>query len=465
MATLCFMGATGEVTGSRYLLRTGQSLVLLDCGLRQGGREADEFNRASLKALAAGLDAVILSHGHLDHSGLLPKLVHDGYRGPIFCTTGTAELLPIMLKDATHVMLRDLEWQNKWRQRQDKPALQAPWSMDDVEICLGLCRGMPYGTVHRPREDLQLQFHDAGHILGSAIVDLIVEDGGRRRHLVFSGDLGNKEAVLMHDPARLEHADVVLMESTYGDRDHRPQQETIEELAEILAQADREGGNVFIPAFAVGRTQEILYHLGLLHHQGLLPQQKVFLDSPMGIQVTELYARHRNLLQQEDLASLHEMAGGDVSAYLPQLSFSRSVEESIAINAISSGAIIIAGSGMCTGGRITHHFKYNLWRRQTHVVIVGFQARGTLGRQLVDGADMVKILGADVAVRAQIHTLGGFSAHAGQTELLDWAASFRGKPVFHLVHGESPARAALAQAMHARGMDARIPEFEDTVEL
>ncbi|WP_018876978.1 MBL fold metallo-hydrolase RNA specificity domain-containing protein [Thioalkalivibrio sp. ALE31] len=466
MAKLTFQGATGEVTGSRYLLETDDARILLECGMYQGNSDADEANRAPLAELAESLDAVVLSHGHLDHSGLLPKLVRDGYRGPIYCTPGTEELLEIMLEDAAFVMSKDIEWENKWRRRADKPLLEPVYDIDDVATTLGLCEAVPYGQARKIAGGIGLTFRDAGHILGSAIVDLIVPAGGRDRHLVFSGDLGNADAVLMHEPARPEHADHVLLESTYGDRDHRPMEETVEEFAQVLAEADKSGGNVLIPAFAVGRTQEVLYHLSMLHHAGRLPQQKVFLDSPMAIKVTELYARLRRTLDPEDMDRLHQAANGDPAAYLPGLQVCRTVEESMAINRITGGAIIIAGSGMCNGGRIRHHMKYNLWRREAHLVIVGFQAAGTLGRRLVDGAEKVKLLGDEVAVNAKIHTLGGFSAHAGRSQLLDWARGFQDQPVFHLVHGEPEAREALAAGLRDElGAEARVPAFGETITL
>ncbi|WP_020146395.1 MBL fold metallo-hydrolase RNA specificity domain-containing protein [Thioalkalivibrio sp. ALJ15] len=466
MAQLTFLGATGEVTGSRYLLETNDARILLECGLHQGNSEADEANRASLAELAETIDAVVLSHGHLDHSGLLPKLVRDGYRGPIYCTPGTEELLEIMLEDAAFVMSKDVEWENKWRRRADKPLLEPVYDIDDVATTLGLCEAVPYGQARKIAGGIGLTFRDAGHILGSAIVDLIVPSGGRDRHLVFSGDLGNDDAVLMHEPARPEHADHVLLESTYGDRDHRPMEETVEEFAQVLAEADESGGNMLIPAFAVGRTQEILYHLSMLHHAGRLPQQKVFLDSPMAIKVTELYTRLRRTLDPEDMDRLHEAANGDPAAYLPGLQVCRTVEESMSINRITGGAIIIAGSGMCNGGRIRHHMKYNLWRREAHLVIVGFQAAGTLGRRLVDGAEKVKLLGDEVAVNAKVHTLGGFSAHAGRSQLLEWARGFQDQPVFHLVHGEPEAREALAAGLRDElGAEAHVPAFGETITL
>ncbi|SEP90451.1 metallo-beta-lactamase family protein [Ectothiorhodospira magna] len=466
MAEMTFMGAAGEVTGSCYLLRTAHTQLLLECGIQQGGADADRANRRSLAELAKKIDAVVLSHGHLDHAGLLPKLVRDGFQGPVYCTVATLELLEIMLKDAAHVMAKDIEWENKWRERAGKPLIEPVYTQDDVEATLALCQPLLYGAPTTIAPDLRLIYHDAGHILGSAIVELMIEDGGRTRHLVFSGDLGNPDSVLMYKPASMKHADVVLMESTYGDRDHRPLADTVEELANILEQANRDGGNVLIPAFAVGRTQEMLYHLSMLYHQGRLPQQKIFLDSPMGIQVTELYGRRRNQLNGGDIKALSQAAGSDLDHALPILQFTRRVDESMAINRIKSGAIIIAGAGMCTGGRIRHHLKYNLWRKQNHVVIVGFQAKGSLGRLLVDGVERVKLLGSEVAVKARIHTLGGFSAHAGQSQLVGWAKGFKGKPVFYMVHGEPQARDALAELLRkTHGIDARVPEYGETITL
>ncbi|WP_422126653.1 MBL fold metallo-hydrolase RNA specificity domain-containing protein [Thioalkalivibrio sulfidiphilus] len=466
MAKLTFLGAVGEVTGSRYLIETDKSTLLLECGLHQGGAQADRANQASLVKLARRVDAVILSHGHLDHSGLVPKLVHDGYRGPIYCTPGTLDLLKIMWRDAAVVMGKDVEWENKWRRRADKRLLDPIYEDEDVERALNLCEPIPYRRLEQIKGSVGLMYHDAGHILGSAIVELTVPSGGRERRLVFSGDLGNPDSVLMHSPTRLEHADRVLMESTYGNRNHRPMEDTIEELAGILEQAHADGGNALIPAFAVGRTQEVLYHLSMLYQAGRLKHQRVFLDSPMAIEVTELYARRRKALDPKDLERLEQNGNGELAEALPPLQFSRSVEDSMAINRIQGGAIIIAGSGMCNGGRIRHHLKYNLWRQDAHVIFVGFQAAGTLGRRLVDGVEKVKLLGSEVAVKARIHTLGGFSAHAGQSQLLDWAAAFRDRPAFHLVHGEPEAQKALAEALKRQhGIEANIPGLGDSVEI
>ncbi|WP_431025680.1 MBL fold metallo-hydrolase RNA specificity domain-containing protein [Halomonas sp. H5] len=469
MATLTFLGAVGEVTGSRYLLEVdggeGTRQLLLECGLRQGGSDADEHNARPFGRLARELSAVVISHGHLDHSGLLPKLVREGYRGPIHCTRDTRDLLEIMLADAAFVMAKDLEWENKWRKKAGKPQIEPLYELEDVEQTLAQCEPHPYGQpVHLPG-GVTLVYRDAGHILGSAIVELAVPSGGRQRRLVFSGDLGNPGSVLMEDPEKVFEADVVLMESTYGDRDHRPLDETLEEFARVLEEAHAAGGNVLIPAFAVGRTQEVLYHLSVLYHGGRLKQQLVFLDSPMAIRVTELYQKKHKSLNRDDLKVLNVAARGDPSQYLPVLRLTRSVEESMAINRIHGGAIIIAGAGMCNGGRIIHHLRYNLAKPSTRVVIVGFQAAGTRGRQLVDGVERLKLFGEEVPVKARIHTIGGFSAHAGQSELLAWAGAFRHRPRFYLVHGEPGAQQALRAALADVGIEAEIPAYGERIEL
>ncbi|MEQ6916110.1 MBL fold metallo-hydrolase [Halomonas aquatica] len=469
MSTLTFQGAVKEVTGSRYLIEVdgnGRShKLLLECGLHQGGGDADEANARPFGRLAGEVEAVVLSHGHLDHSGLLPKLVREGYRGPIHCTRGTRDLLEIMLQDAAFIMVKDVEWENKWRRRNGKPLIEPLYELEDVERTLALCEPHPYGRPVELPGGASLVFRDAGHILGSAIVELAIPSGGQVKRLIFSGDLGNPSSVLMKDPEKLHDADLVLMESTYGDRDHRPLDETLEEFARVLEEAHEAGGNVLIPAFAVGRTQEILYHLSMLYHEGRLRQQLVFLDSPMAIKVTELYHRARKTLDPEDIKVLNVAASGDTSRYLPILRMTRTVEESMAINRIHGGAIIIAGAGMCNGGRIIHHFRYNLEKPSTRLVIVGFQAGGTVGRQIVDGAERIRVMGHDLAVKARVHTIGGFSAHAGQTQLLGWAGAFRNRPRFYLVHGEPGAQQALQAALAGSDIEAEIPTYGDRIEL
>lgn len=444
-AWLTPLGAAGEVTGSCYLLEAGGHRVLLECGLFQGGYAAERRNAAALRFDPADIDAIVLSHAHLDHSGLLPRVVRAGYSGPVYATPATIDLLQVMLRDAAHLQERDAEWENKRRRRAGRDPIEPLYTVADAEATLELCVPVDY---HRPTailDDLTLTYHDAGHILGSAVVDLRVVAEGRPVRVVFSGDLGNAETALLRDPESVDGADLMLVESTYGDRDHRPIGETIEELAEALAAAAASGGNVIVPAFAVGRTQELLYRLGTLHRQGRMPQQRVFLDSPMAIAATRVYRRHSELLDAAGRERLGDGLGSPQD-WLPQLRFAETPEESMAINKISGGAVVIAGSGMCNGGRVRHHLKYNLWRREAHVVIRGFQAAGTPGRALVDGARKVRLLGAEIAVRAAIHTLGGFSAHMGQSGLVRWVGRAHDPtPRLHLVHGEPEKQAALAE--------------------
>lgn len=464
MATLTFLGAAQEVTGSCHRLTTANGSVLLDFGMRQGRDQDESGEHRAARVDHRDIDAVILSHAHLDHSGDLPRLVRAGYRRPIYCTPATIDLLKVLLLDACYLHLKDIEADNRWRERAGKPLLEPDFTLADVEEVMKLCVAVPYHRVVQATRDLRLTFFDAGHILGSAIVQIDIDDGESRRRVVFSGDLGNAESVLMPAPELVDRADHLILEGTYGDRDHRRYEETITEFAAALDAAHEDGGNVLIPAFAVGRTQEILYHLAMLRMQGRLKQSAVFLDSPMAIEVTQLYQRHRALLDPRDLKALDD--GGQFRHSLDFLRLARTTEESMAINRFQGGAIIIAGSGMCEGGRILHHLKYNLWRRQTHVVFVGFQAQSTLGRRIVDGQESVRLFGHDVLVRARIHTLGGFSAHAGRAQLLEWAQRIGGRPHVYLVHGEVNALESLQLAMRQQttlGVD--VASFGMTVNL
>jgi metallo-beta-lactamase family protein len=464
MRKLRFLGAAQEVTGSCYLLENAGKKILLDCGIHQGGDAIERISKEQFKFYPNEIDAVIVSHAHLDHSGLLPKLVHEGYKGPIYCTTGTQHLLKILLEDAVSIYLRDLEHENIRRERAGKKTMSEEYNLDDVTATLRLCQGLDYEKPRTLLENLTLTFHDAGHILGSSIVELQVRDGADEKTLVFSGDLGNPDASLMRPFKLIDKADVVLMESTYGDRNHRCFSETLDEFRAILKQAELDGGNILIPAFAVGRTQELLFHLGQLYHEGLLEHWHVFLDSPMGKAVTDVYSHYIQQLDNDDVALIRAQHGDSLASFLPNLTICESSEESMAINNIKKGAIIIAGSGMCTGGRIRHHFKHRLWLSNTHIIFVGFQANGTLGRILVDGIKHVKMFGQQIIVKAQIHTLGGFSAHAGQRDLLQWAAHFKNQPRFYLVHGEVKTIEILCDALATKHhIQAEIPAQMSTI--
>ena len=463
--TLQFLGAARQVTGSCYLIRIDRKNILLDCGMVQGANQVREWHRFRFRFNPETIDLVILSHAHIDHSGLLPLLVAKGFRGKILCTPGTRDLLPVLLNDSVLLYQKDLEWQNKRLKRQGKPTLPIVMTTRDVDQVMKQVERLPYGKQGFPIPGVEIVFRDAGHILGSAIVELWLKHGQSMRHLVFSGDLGNPATVLMHSPSQIDNADIVLMESTYGNRDHRPFAETYEELAGILEQAHADGGKVFIPAFALGRTQELLYCLGQLYHQGRLKQSRVFLDSPMASSITDIYNASLQRLEKKDTREMVEQNARTLQEFLPVLRVTESLEESMAINRISQGAIVIAGSGMCNGGRITHHLKHNLWNAQNHLLFVGFQARGTLGRQLVDGAARIKLFGQTIAVKAQVHTLGGFSAHAGQSELIEWARHIGGRPRFYLVHGEPEALEAMRLELAEQGILASIPELRERIEL
>ncbi|WP_333608304.1 MBL fold metallo-hydrolase [Arsukibacterium sp.] len=464
-ASLRFIGAAGQVTGSCYLIKHNNQQILLDCGMTQGADQVREWHKFKFAFKPKDIDLVILSHAHIDHSGLLPLLVSKGFNGKIICTAGTAELLTVLLKDSVGLYLKDLEWQNRKAARSDKKQQEPVMTLADAERVSQLVQPLAYRKRMVPLPGLELEFADAGHILGSAIVQLWLKGRQAMRKLVFSGDLGNPATVLMHDPTDIGQADIVLMESTYGDRNHQALDSTIEEFATALSQAYDQGGNVFIPAFALGRSQEILYYLALLYHQGRLKQQAIFLDSPMAISITQIYNDYLHSLDKADLARIGAGPGRNLEQLLPMLKLTEKVEDSMAINRVTKGAIIIAGSGMCNGGRIVHHLKHNLWKNTNHLIFVGFQAKGTLGRRLVDGERRVKLFGQDIVVKAQVHTIGGFSAHAGQSELLAWAGAIGGQPEFYLIHGEPQAQQTLQQELAKQGIHARIPAIGDIIEL
>lgn len=459
MASLTFYGAIKGVTGSAYLLETEQATLLLECGLIQGSREEEKANDEPFPFDISKIDAVVLSHAHLDHTGRLPKLVGDGYGGPVYTTYATHELLEIMFKDAASLQLRDAEWENKRRRRAGKPPIEPLYTLEDAEAALTLCQGVGYGHRCKIADGIELCFRDAGHILGSAIVELFITEGTAKRKLVFSGDLGNSDAALLRDPEIIEEADVLLLESTYGDREHRSMKKTLDEFEQIIEEASKNGGNILIPAFAVGRTQEIIFHLGEMYQAGKLRHQAIFLDSPMAIAATEVYHRYQDVYNREDSAALRHARSGTLHAFLPILRYSSTTEESMAINRIEAGAFIIAGSGMCNGGRIRHHLKHNLWRQNAHVIIAGYQAVGTPGRALVDGARFFHMGREEIAVKAAIHTLGGFSAHASHTQLIDWTDGFNNKkrPRVYLVHGEPDAKNALKKTLEQKRWQTDIP--------
>ena len=435
---LQFYGAAGEVTGSLYVISTPRHRILLECGLIQGGKSAEERNHEAFPLEAADVDAVILSHAHIDHSGRIPLLAKRGYRGPVYTQHATRALCAIMLPDSGYLNEKDAEWENKRRRQNGKPLIEPLYTRQDAEACLSLFEGKRYDEPFEVVPGIKARFYDAGHILGSAIVELTIGVGHASKTLVFSGDLGYRDAPVMDPPARLKRADTVIMESTYGDRNHRSFDETMAELAEIFHTARAGDGNILIPAFAVGRSQDLLYLMAENYDAWGLDDWHIFLDSPMAIDATATYSRHRHLYGARLFGPESDRP------QLPNFHETPTTEESMVINQVESGGIIIAGSGMCTGGRILHHLKNNIGKPGCHVVIVGFQAYGSLGRRLVDGADEIRLFGGTYPVRARVHTVGGLSAHADQRDLLNWYGAFENRPPVYLVHGEPDAQRALA---------------------
>jgi metallo-beta-lactamase family protein len=460
---LQFFGAAGEVTGSCHILEIGGRRILLDCGLIQGGPAHAERNRDPFPFDASHVDAVILSHAHIDHCGRLPLLHRRGFRGPVHATPACRDLARILLLDSAAMAARDAEREERRRRRNGRAAKIEPlFTEDDAEAVLRAFRTAPYGRVVRVAPGVELEFHDAGHILGSACVSLRLAEDGLERRLLFSGDLGQYDSPILRDPEGGLAADVVLMESTYGGRLHRNREATLVEFGQILRKAHADGGHVLVPAFAVGRSQDVLYELGTHYEEWQLARWRIYLDSPMAIEASEVYWRHEELFDEE---ALELRRRSRTMPPLPNLTLCRTVDESRAINRMPGGAIVIAGSGMCTGGRIVHHLRHNLSRSECHVVFTGFQAAGTLGRAIVDGRDEVQLHGRPIRVEAQVHTLGGFSAHGDRDDLLRWYSGIHGRPPVWLVHGEPESAAALREALGKRGVRASVAAGGELLDL
>jgi metallo-beta-lactamase family protein len=434
------LGAAGRVTGSCHLVQAGDYRILLDCGLIQGSRKDDELNAEPFPFDLQRIDAVVLSHAHIDHSGRIPLLTKQGYTGPIYAHTATRALCDIMLRDSGFIHEQDAARTNRRRKERGQEPIEALYTTSDADIAIKQFRSVRYQRKFDVAPTIKARFRDAGHILGSSIVELWLTEGSNERKVVFSGDLGHADAPVMRDPEFIKSADLVLMESTYGDRNHRSWDETRAEVEQIAAIAGAAKGNIIIPAFAVGRSQTLLYWMAQNYKKAQLDRWQIFLDSPLAIRATSVYSRFINLLDAEaqDL-----WRNTDIKSALPNLQFTRTADQSRGLNFIHSGAIIIAGSGMCTGGRVRHHLKQNLGRKECHVVIIGYQAAGTPGRALVDGVKKLRLYGQELKVEAQIHTIGGLSAHAGQTGLINWYNHFQSRPPLVLVHGEPSAQATL----------------------
>jgi len=443
-----FLGGVRTVTGSSTLLDKDSFKWLVDCGMFQGSEEIEERNWKIQPYQAKDLSFILLTHAHIDHSGLIPKLVKEGFHGKVFCTKATLDLCDVMLRDSGHIQETEAEWRNRKGKRAGKEEATPLYTAKDAEECLPYFRPVAYGEIIHLAEGVKVRFQDAGHILGSAIIEIWVKEGEGEKKIVFSGDLGSSGQPIVRDPSIIEEGDVLWLESTYGDRLHRSREETVQELVKVVQEALSHRAKVVIPAFAVERTQDIIYTLGQSIRSGLLPPISVYIDSPLAISATEIFKRNSDCFDPE---TQEVLSRGDNPLEIPGIRYTRTSEESKAINDDPGPAIIVSASGMCDSGRIQHHLKHHLWREESHIVIIGYQAEGTIGRRIVEGAKTVKLFGEEIAVKAHIHTLGGFSAHADQKGLLDWLSHVQNPRLeVFVTHGEEKISLGLSQLINAR---------------
>ena len=460
---LSFFGAAHAVTGSCHCLEVGGKKLLIDCGLQQG---RDEHDDNALDFAPSYIDYVIVTHAHIDHSGRIPLLVKEGFGGEIYATRLTAQLLSIMLRDSAFIQESDAQWQNQKGRRAGRPEVEPLYTVADAEAAMQQVVTAEYGQMVDLCEGVQIRFRDAGHLLGSSMVEIWATENGVTKKLVFSGDLGNIDQPIIRDPEYLDTADYVVMESTYGDRNHEPPESYTEALAQLIDETFAQGGNVIIPSFAVGRTQELLYFIREMKEQNLVksvPNFTVVVDSPLAGEATRIFSGDlHGYLDEEAIAALK---GGALFQF-PGLTITESSEESKALNADPAPKVIISASGMCDAGRIRHHLKHNLWRPECAIVFVGYQAEGSLGRRLLDGAKTVKLFGEEIAVNAKIVNFKGLSSHADRTHLLEWAEHFQPRPkqVF-VVHGDAPVTELFADELSRRGFQAHAPLYQEVYDL
>ena len=455
--------AGGEVTGSAYHVQTKEASVLVDCGMFQGGKKAEARNRPPTSAKQK-LDAVLLTHAHLDHCGRLPLLARRGHKVQAFATAPTIDLAALILRDSARIQESDAERQNRKRARAGQDPVQPLYSVDDAEAAIQWLEPVPYGKPAQVAPGMKAVWTEAGHMLGSASIKLLVEEDGRTKSVVFSGDLGPRGALILRDYEPFHAADMVFLETTYGDKDHRSFPETAREFATIVRDAVKSRGKILVPTFAVGRAQLLTTLLSGMVRKKITPAFPVFLDSPMAIEATKIYASHREVFDDDMIRYMSERP---LREDLRLMKATPTAADSKEINDQAGPCLIMAGAGMCTAGRILHHFKENLWRPNTHVLIVGYQSPSSLGRRLVEGSDLVSIHGEKIAVKAEVHTMGGFSGHAGQTDLMRWYDVVApSKPRLVLTHGEDRQRGAFAALVQKEyRIKPALPGLGDTIEL
>ncbi len=471
---ITFLGAAKTVTGSNFLVEAAGKKFLVDCGMYQGKATEEKENEAPFLFDVPSIDFMLLTHAHIDHSGRIPKLYNDGYRNPIYATKATCDLCTIMLPDSGHIQEMEIEWRNKKRKREGKKELPPLYTAEEATKSLELFRGVKYDEIVEIDENIKIRFNDAGHMLGSSIIEVWVTENGKVEKAVFTGDLGNNDIPLLASPTMIESADYLIMESTYGSRLHMRNDDKAELFLNIVSETLDKGGTVVIPSFAVGRTQEIVYELNKLKENTddeefikkykTLMSVPVFVDSPLAISATEIFRENMDLFDDDVKA---EMEKGDNPLEFPGLQFTKTADESKALNEMNKSSIIISASGMCEVGRIKHHLKHNLWNPNSTILFVGYQAPGTLGSKLVNGEKKVKIFGEEIAVNARIEYIEGYSGHADQEWLLNFIYSFIKKPKhIFLVHGEEESQVVLKEKIiETTGIPVTIPDYGETYEL
>ena len=470
-----FFGATKTVTGSNFLVEGAGKKFLVDCGLYQGSTREEIKNNEPFPYNIEEIDFMLLTHAHIDHSGRIPKLYKDGYRKPIFATNATCDLCAIMLPDSGHIQETETEWKNKKRIRRGEDILIPIYDAETAAKSLELFRGVDYDQIIEIDDNIHVRFNDAGHMLGSSIIEVWIKEEGENKKIVFSGDIGNNDIPLLSEPTMIEDADFLVMESTYGDRLHIENGNKAERFIQIVTDTISQGGTVVIPSFAVGRTQEILYELNKFKGSSndtpefdrrfdLLMHTPVYVDSPLAISATEVFRENMNLFDEETQELIQR---GDNPLEFPGLKFTQTVEESKELNESDESCIIISASGMCEVGRIKHHLKHNIWNPKNTILFVGYQALGTLGRKIVDGAKTVKIFGEEVSVNARVEYIEGYSGHADQQGLLNFVYSFIKKPEhIFLVHGEEQGQKVLRdKIIEDTEVPVTIPDYGETYEL